>query len=294
MLHNLRDGFDHALHFILLVARLGTYPATGTKILDFGCGSGQTVYRLRELGFDAYGFDIHDRVSYRNGEDRRYFRFARAMSPDTCDMRTADQYAIPFADDTFDLIYSASVLEHVLEIDPVMRECARVLKASGMAVHFYPAKLGLVEPHVYVPLATFFRPRWWLAFWAWAGVRNEFQTSLRPRQVVETNECYLRTGVCYRTRKQLGQAASRYFESVGFPSGQLVVPWDSWQARLADRLRALRDPHPCRALAQARRDSAIICERKRPPRATSTPNPAVLASSAGLSAALDIPTPQNK
>jgi 2-polyprenyl-3-methyl-5-hydroxy-6-metoxy-1,4-benzoquinol methylase len=164
MLYSLREEFDWAVQFILFVTRLGIYPGAGTKILDFGCGTGGLVYRLREMGFDAHGFDIHDRVSYRSADDRRYFRFSVAKSSDTADTRMTDQYAIPFDDDTFDLVHSASVVEHVLELDPVMRECARVVKPGGMAVHFYPPMLGLIEPHIHVPLARFFHPRWWLGF----------------------------------------------------------------------------------------------------------------------------------
>jgi SAM-dependent methyltransferase len=263
MLYSLREGWDDAVHFILFVARLGIYPAAGTKILDFGCGSGSMVFHLRAMGFDAYGFDVHDRVAYRTDDDRQYFRFARAINSDTSDTRMGDQYAIPFDNDTFDLLYSGSVLEHVLELEQVISECARVVKPTGMAAHFYPSMLGLVESHIYVPLATFFHPRWWLAFWAWAGVRNEFQTTLQPRDVVEANERYFRTGLRYYSQKVLRNTAGRYFDSVVFPPHRLVSPWDSWRRRLGEMLQALRDPHPCRALAQTRRLSVITCERKR-------------------------------
>ena len=61
MLHNHRYRYDEALNLILFLGRLELYAGAGTKILDFGCGEGRLVYRLRELGFDAYGFDIHER-----------------------------------------------------------------------------------------------------------------------------------------------------------------------------------------------------------------------------------------
>jgi SAM-dependent methyltransferase len=271
MLHDYRMGWDEGLHFILFVARLGIYPGAGTRILDFGCGEGAMVYRLRELGFDAYGFDIHDRVKYRNDADRRYFGFSTSVSSDTSDCRLADRYNIPFDDDTFDLVYSGSVLEHVMELDPVMRECARVVKPNGMAIHFYPSMLGLIEPHIYVPLASFFHPRWWLAFWAWLGVRNEFQTGMSVRQAVESNERFYRTGLRYYTRKQVARTAGRYFESVNFPNRLLgrttqdgrLYPNHSLRSKLAAIRYSLRQPHPIRSLAALRPVSVITCAQKR-------------------------------
>jgi SAM-dependent methyltransferase len=262
MLYSLCQEFDVAVYFTLFVTRLGFYPSGGTKILDFGCGAGDMVYRLRDMGFDAYGFDIHDRVSYRHDKDRRYFGFAPALTSDTSDTRMGEQYSIPFPDDTFDLVYSSSVIEHVLKLDPMMRECARVVKPDGLSIHFYPCMLGLIEPHIHVPLARFFHPHWWLAFWAWAGVRNEFQETLPPRDVVEANKRYFRTGLRYYTEKQLRQAAGRYFDGVSFPQ-HLVHPGDTWRARFRDTMKALRAPNPYRALSHSIRMSVITCERKR-------------------------------
>jgi malonyl-CoA O-methyltransferase len=37
----------------------------------------------------------------------------------------------PFADDAFDLIVSGLVVEHVVDLEAVLRECVRVLKPSG-------------------------------------------------------------------------------------------------------------------------------------------------------------------
>ncbi len=264
MLHRSTEVWDEALQFILFLARLGVVPAAGARILDFGCGEGKTVFRFRELGFEAYGFDIHDRVAYRNESDRRYFRFYRGLSSDTSDSRFDEQYRMPFADDTFDLVYSNSVIEHVMHLDPVMRECARVMKPDGLAAHFYPAKFGLVEPHIYVPLASFYHPHWWLAFWARAGVRNEFQTHLPWQRVVANNERYYRSGLRHYTQKEIAETAGRYFGRVEFPSQRLVFPNDSWRAWLLGKLLALRDPHPYRALAQSQRISVFTCQGKLP------------------------------
>jgi SAM-dependent methyltransferase len=53
---------------------------------------------------------------------------------------------IPFADESFGSVTSTSVLEHIAEIEPVLREAARILKVGGKFVfcgpnHRFPREL---------------------------------------------------------------------------------------------------------------------------------------------------------
>ncbi len=48
--------------------------------------------------------------------------------------------AIPVTDETFDWVFSNSVLEHIDEIRPVLREVARVLKPGGVFLFTVPAE----------------------------------------------------------------------------------------------------------------------------------------------------------
>jgi SAM-dependent methyltransferase len=164
--------------------------------------------RLRELGFDAYGFDIHDYVAYRSDDDRQWFRFSRSTSRDTSAFTIdADRYAIPFEADFFDIVHSTSVIEHVLDIRPVMSECARVLRPDCVAIHFYPPKYQVVEPHMYVPLASFVQRKAWLRLWVVLGARNEFHGENTVGEVTDAYKQYTITGLRYRTRKELLYAA---------------------------------------------------------------------------------------
>ena len=45
-----------------------------------------------------------------------------------------------FPDNTFDLVYSSNVMEHVEEVDRCIRETHRVLKPSGIGVHSMPSR----------------------------------------------------------------------------------------------------------------------------------------------------------
>ena len=219
---------DDTNHIRLFINRLLITVKVGARILDFGCGAGQTVFKLRDMGFDAYGFDIHDAVAYRSDEDRQWFRFSKSTSQQssafTIDPET---YSIPFGDDFFDVVHSTSVLEHVLDVRPMFKECARVLRRDGLAVHFFPDKYLMVEPHLCVPLASFVQSKAWLRFWTWLGATNEFQSERTVSQVTDAYKEYTRTGLCYRTKKELSSAASEYFGQVEFPPRCFMWPTGS-------------------------------------------------------------------
>ena len=105
-------------------------------------------------------------------------------------------YRIPYDDNSFDLVYSTSVLEHAQNTRECFYEIRRVLKPGGVSFHVYPGKWYIAcGAAQYVPLVNVMwpkQPRWWLAFWAIMGVRNEFQRGLNWHQVTEANWRYLR------------------------------------------------------------------------------------------------------
>jgi len=81
------------------------------KILDFGCGDGELVHQFRKHGFQAYGIDI---VDYYNDVHRQCQEEGHVMADETV-FSTVDlpDYRLPFADSTFDCIFSFQVFEHV-------------------------------------------------------------------------------------------------------------------------------------------------------------------------------------
>jgi hypothetical protein len=81
-------------------------------------------------------------------------------------------------------------------------------------MHFFPARLRPVEPHVFVPLASVFAPRWWLRLWAHAGIRNNFQRGMSGDAVATENEIYLRTSTNYHTLREIEALAGRHFTTI--------------------------------------------------------------------------------
>ena len=72
------------------------------RILDVGCGVGTSVTALLEGGFDAYGIDLPSLTPFWAAAGNSRDRFFGA---------TATQ--LPFADNSFDFVYSFGVIEHI-------------------------------------------------------------------------------------------------------------------------------------------------------------------------------------
>ncbi len=115
------------------------------RVLDVGCGRGDTVAWLLAEGFDAYGVEL--RESYiLNGRD--------FLGPDRLALIENGTY--PYPDDYFDIIISDQVFEHVSDLDELAKEVARVTKPGGVGLHIFPAKWTFVEPHLHSPIVHWF------------------------------------------------------------------------------------------------------------------------------------------
>ena len=105
-----------------LVDSVGICPK---NILDVGCASGWFLSRvkLRYPKSRCVGVDIYKKaIEY--GEKR--YKSLKLIH--------ADAHALPFADNSFDLVICAEVLEHVASPEKVLREIERVLGPRGTAI----------------------------------------------------------------------------------------------------------------------------------------------------------------
>ena len=109
------------------------YPVSaGGRILDFGCGNGDLVYLFRGLGYDAFGCDMQ----FKEGPYA-----AELTASDHLRHIREEPYSLPFPDETFDVVISTQVLEHVQEYAPTLREVHRVLRPGGGRLPSVPLAL---------------------------------------------------------------------------------------------------------------------------------------------------------
>jgi SAM-dependent methyltransferase len=110
-------------------------PLAGRCVLEFGCGIGTYMREIRRFTPHVFGFDIEvDRLQagLRKGVDG---------------LIAAVGECLPYADASFDVVFSNEVLEHVQDDRLACREIARVLRPGGRAVIFVPNRLYFFETH---------------------------------------------------------------------------------------------------------------------------------------------------
>ncbi len=106
------------IHFNSITADL----PKGARILDVGCGTGDQVARLLELGFEARGIEPSEKM-------REHAR-ARLQEGTVIDGSVLE---MPFEDDYFDFVYAIEVFRYLDTGDNLegLKEARRVLKPGG-------------------------------------------------------------------------------------------------------------------------------------------------------------------
>ena len=95
-------------------------------ILDVGCGTGANLKMLATLG-KAEGVDISPQA----------VEFCRQRGLDSVKLGAAEQ--LPFENDSFDIVTSLDVIEHLDDDVAGLREMRRVLRPDGHLLLFVPA-----------------------------------------------------------------------------------------------------------------------------------------------------------
>jgi len=122
---------DYSLKYLDFMMEIETNLPEGSKILEAGCGTGQTLSPLSER-HETYGLDIS--------------RAALKLAQDNCKFPVlASIFNLPFDDNTFDLVYNSGVIEHFKDPENIdaIKEMARVTKPSGRVIIIVPNTLCL-------------------------------------------------------------------------------------------------------------------------------------------------------
>jgi SAM-dependent methyltransferase len=202
--------------FEAVLADLGSPLHKEDTILDFGCGDGLVVYVMQDTGYSAFGVDIAPHFSDALDLLCRKEMVERTAAPfRLIDPGTAS-HLLPFEDETFDLVISYAVLEHVRDYPPVFQELKRVMKPNARSLHIFPSRYRPIEPHLFVPFGTIFQGHAYLYFWAVMGIRNQFQKGLDAAEVAKRNFEYLKSGTNYMGKKALVHNITSYFDDVAF------------------------------------------------------------------------------
>jgi SAM-dependent methyltransferase len=97
----------------------------GMTFLEAGCGRGEFLRGFKGLGLNTRGVDISEKAP----------SFLPDIPVKVCDI---EKGGIPYGDNSFDVVYSKSLIEHFSNIEPYMKEARRVLKPGGMLITLVP------------------------------------------------------------------------------------------------------------------------------------------------------------
>lgn len=102
--------------------------ASGKSVLEIGVGAGTDFEQWCVNGANATGVDLTAK-----GIDLTAERLSLLGTPlGQYTLRVADAEALPFADESFDIVYSYGVLHHSPDTEKAFREAWRVLKPGGV------------------------------------------------------------------------------------------------------------------------------------------------------------------
>ncbi|HPI67366.1 MAG TPA: methyltransferase domain-containing protein [bacterium] len=129
---NSKTGYDlHANFYDKKLAFLDSFeqnqllPLLGDvknkKILDVGAGTGRLAIRLAEKGVDVTALDISPEILKILSKKNKKIKTI-----------TADAKALPFPDNSFDVIVAAFLIVHLKELKYFFAESYRVLKPGGL------------------------------------------------------------------------------------------------------------------------------------------------------------------
>lgn len=120
------DWVDHVRRReVATVIRLLQERQAGGRVLEIGAACGFQARLLREAGYDVYGVDVAGACGAGS-----------AQAP----VVVYDGHHLPFADASFDVLFSSNVLEHIPHLEDFLRhELPRVVKPGGLAIHVVPS-----------------------------------------------------------------------------------------------------------------------------------------------------------
>jgi SAM-dependent methyltransferase len=101
----------------------------GGKVLELGCSTGEVLSVLAREGWDAYGVDLSERAI--EAGRRRYPEIHLEVG-------TEELFLSLSTRPRFDLITAFHVVEHVRDVDRLVRNCRELLAPGGYLAFFVP------------------------------------------------------------------------------------------------------------------------------------------------------------
>lgn len=126
------DAFHKRLISSVLFSRL----PQSAKVLEMGCGTGRLIQHFLELKRDVSGMDASEKM----------LQIARNRVGDKAPLSLGSAYALPYAEHSFDSVYSILVLNLLKDYQSAFNEVSRVLKDGGYFLFNVPNLQSIYFP----------------------------------------------------------------------------------------------------------------------------------------------------
>ncbi|MFK7937247.1 MAG: methyltransferase domain-containing protein [Saprospiraceae bacterium] len=117
---------------------------TECKVLDIGTGSGHIANGIAQKAREVHSVNISDERVIAEGY---HFQIVNSET-------------LPFLNESFDVVVSNHVIEHLPNHQLHLSEIYRVLKPNGLLYLATPNKYALMEPHFRLPFLSWLPRKW--------------------------------------------------------------------------------------------------------------------------------------
>ncbi|MDL1957279.1 MAG: class I SAM-dependent methyltransferase [Candidatus Desulfofervidus auxilii] len=119
IMSNIKNKICMPFRYKVLLKKIKSFD--NKKILDIGCGDYNPSYTQTNFPkVDYYGIDINEKVSKFFKEKYKFLKV------------DVENEFLPFKENIFDIVLVSHVLEHLRNIQVVVKECYRILKPDGL------------------------------------------------------------------------------------------------------------------------------------------------------------------
>lgn len=202
----------------------------GKDVFDIGCGYGGRSILFAQTARSVTGLEISERQVIEADQ----FARARGLTNTRFVVGVGEQ--LPFVSDSFDVITSYDVFEHVADLRKVLEECLRVLRPGGTLYAIFPPYYNPTGSHLEA----------WLSRMPWANLLfskrvlvhaarellEERGDPYRPMPLRPGDALWTLNGATVRsTRRTVRSLDCEYSMRLSALFSPLVERWGAWHMR---------------------------------------------------------------
>lgn len=134
-----KEGLSPYVTEILNRYKKNGKPSDSMVVLDLCCGWGEFVANCLMNGVNCFGIDKNESVWFGNRlleENNLPYQFLQG-----------DAFLLPFKEETFDIVFSFSSMEHIKDPEDIFRGVYSVLKKDGILFFSFPNAIYPVDGH---------------------------------------------------------------------------------------------------------------------------------------------------